>query len=197
LLVATGNRHKIAEIAAILGGGFEVAGLDAAPGVEPDEETGATFEENAAIKAVSVSRRVGGPVLADDSGLEVDALGGLPGVRSARFAGPGADDRANRERLLAELRRRGVAGPWAARFRCVLVLARDGVALGRWSGAVGGAIIAEERGAGGFGYDALFVPDGFAETFAELAPEVKNRLSHRARAVAAAAATLRTILGGA
>jgi XTP/dITP diphosphohydrolase len=187
MVLATGNRHKVAEIGAMLGDRIEVAGLGNFPGVVPDEETGETFEANAAIKAVSVSRQLAGFVLADDSGLEVDALDGAPGVRSARYAGAGATDAMNRDQLRAELGRlieKRVR--WLARFRCALALARAGRLLRSWSGAVEGAVILDERGGGGFGYDALFVPEGFGETFGELPPEVKNRLSHRARAVAAA-----------
>jgi XTP/dITP diphosphohydrolase len=126
------------------------------------------------------------PALADDSGLEVDALGGDPGVISARYSGPGATDASNRRKLLAELAPLPPTTPRTARFRCVLTLASPaGEILGSWSGAVEGRIIAEERGEGGFGYDALFLPDGHEQTFAELPAAVKNQLSHRARATAA------------
>ncbi len=187
LLIATKNAHKTGEIRAILGPGWEVEDLTAHPEIAAPEETGATFAENAAIKAVAASELFPGVVLADDSGLEVDALGGAPGVRSARFAGPGATDADNRARLLREL----TGFPSPARFRCVMALARAGEVLATFSGAVEGTIVGGERGAGGFGYDALFVPEGFAQTFGELPGKTKNGLSHRARALAQARDFLR------
>jgi len=180
LLIATKNAHKTGEIRAILGADWDVEDLTAHPEIPAPEETGATFAENAAIKAIAGSRLFPGLVLADDSGLEVDALGGAPGVISARYAGPGATDADNRARLLREVH----TFPSPARFRCVMVLAKDGVDLGTFSGSVEGAIIGEERGVGGFGYDVLFVPEGFSQTFGELPAETKNGLSHRARALA-------------
>ena len=121
-------------------------------------------------------------------GLEVDALGGAPGVISARYAGPRATDADNRARLLRELAGDGVRGKArSARFRCVMCVARAGAVLGTFDGAVEGVIINHERGEGGFGYDSLFVPTGYCETFAQLPAEIKNRESHRARAVAKAA----------
>ncbi|MEQ1861815.1 MAG: non-canonical purine NTP pyrophosphatase [Chthoniobacteraceae bacterium] len=190
LLIATKNAHKTAEIAAILGDGWQVEDLTSHPAIEAPEETGATFAENAAIKAVAASQLFPGLVLADDSGLEVDALGGAPGVISARYAGPGATDADNRARLLRELR----AFPSPARFHCAMVVAREGAVLGTFSGAVEGGIIGAERGAGGFGYDILFVPDGFAQTFGELPAATKNGLSHRARALGQAREFLRKLV---
>ena len=188
LLIATKNTHKTAEIAAMLPG-WEVSDLAAHPEVPAPEETGATLAENAAIKAAAASQRFDGLVLSDDSGLEVDALGGAPGVISARYAGPQATDAENRARLLRELAADGVRGKArSARFHCVMVLAERGIVLGTFDGAVEGIIINEERGAGGFGYDALFVPRGYCETFGQLPAEVKNQLSHRAQALAKAAA---------
>jgi XTP/dITP diphosphohydrolase len=187
LLIATKNAHKTAEIAAMLPG-WEVSDLTAHPEIATPEETGATFAENAAIKAVAASARFDGLVLSDDSGLEVDALGGAPGVLSARYASPGASDADNRARLLRELTADGARGKArSARFRCVMALAERGTVLGTFDGAVEGTIINAERGAGGFGYDALFVPQGYCETFAQLPAAVKNKLSHRARALAKAA----------
>ena len=189
LLIATRNAHKTAEIRAILGSAWEVTDLTAHPDVPSPEETGATFAENAEIKALSASRVFDGIVLADDSGLEVDALAGAPGVRSARYAGPGATDADNRAKLLRALD--GVRGKArSARFRCAMVLAKMGAVLGTFEGAVKGVIVNGERGEGGFGYDALFVPEGHCETFAQLAPSIKNTLSHRARALVQAAAFL-------
>jgi XTP/dITP diphosphohydrolase len=172
-----------------------VTDLNAHPEVPAPEETGATFAENAAIKAVAASRLFTGFVLSDDSGLEVDALGGAPGVISARYAGPQATDVDNRARLLRELTADGARGKErSARFRCVMCVARDGEVLGTFDGAVEGVIINHERGTGGFGYDSLFVPDGHCETFAQLSAEVKNSESHRARALAKTHEFLRGIL---
>lgn len=182
LLVATGNRHKTEEIAAVLGPTFVVRDLAALPEAPEVEETGDTFLANARLKALAISRLVPDLVLADDSGLEVDALDGAPGVRSARYAGPGADDGANNAKLIAALDGLDAAGR-GGRFRCVMVVARGGEELAHFDGAVEGRLLAELRGSAGFGYDPLFVPDGYEQTFAELGPAVKNRLSHRARAL--------------
>jgi XTP/dITP diphosphohydrolase len=185
LVFATSNAHKTEEVAAILGDEWLVEDLRAHPGVTLDEETGDTFEANAIIKAVSGSRGAPGLlVLADDSGLEVDALDGAPGVRSARYAGETANAADNRAKLKAEL----IMLPptrFAGRFRCCMVLARDGAVLHITHGSVEGQLLTQEVGAGGFGYDALFIPDGFTETFGVLPAETKNQLSHRARALAA------------
>ena len=189
LLIATRNAHKTGEIAAILGSAWEVGDLNAHPDVPSPEETGDTFAANAEIKAVAASRVFAGWVLADDSGLEVDALAGAPGVRSARYAGPGATDADNRAKLLHALD--GVRGKArSGRFRCAMVLAKGGDVLGTFDGAIEGVIVNRERGEGGFGYDALFVPEGHCETFAQLQSSTKNALSHRARALAQVAAFL-------
>jgi XTP/dITP diphosphohydrolase len=183
LLVSTRNAHKVAEIREILGAGFEVLDLSTIAVVGEVEETGVTFEENATLKALAVSGHFDGWVIADDSGLEVDALDGAPGVWSARFSGPGATDASNRALLLEKLE--GVRGKErSARFRCVIVLARAGRKFAAFSGSVEGVVINQEKGAGGFGYDPLFVPEGHCETFAQLGADVKNALSHRARALA-------------
>jgi XTP/dITP diphosphohydrolase len=184
VLVSTRNAHKLVEIRQILGARFEVLDLSALPDFGEVEETGETFEENATLKALAASAHFEGWVLADDSGLEVDALGGAPGVRSARFSGAGATDASNRALLLEKLE--GVRGKErAARFRCIVALARGGRIHWHFSGSVEGVIINLEKGAGGFGYDPLFVPEGHCETFAELGAEIKNRLSHRGRALEA------------
>ena len=183
VLVSTRNAHKLVEIRQILGPSFELLDLSSIPALGEVEETGTTFEENAGLKALAASAHFGGWVLADDSGLEVDALAGAPGVRSARFSGEGATDVTNRALLLEKLA--GVpSNQRSARFRCVIALARGDEVLAHFSGAVEGAIIQSEKGEGGFGYDPLFVPEGFGETFAELGAETKNRLSHRGRALA-------------
>ena len=186
LVFATSNAHKTEEVAAILGEEWQVEDLRAHPGVTLDEETGDTFEANAIIKAVSGSRGAPGMlVLADDSGLEVDALGGAPGVRSARYAGETANAADNRAKLKTELAKLPQDIRFTGRFQCCMVLAKDGEVLHVTNGSVEGRLLTEEVGAGGFGYDALFIPDGFAETFGVLPAETKNQLSHRARALAA------------
>lgn len=186
LVFATSNAHKTEEVAAILGEKWQVEDLRAHPTVMLDEETGDTFEANAIIKAVSGSRGAPGLlVLADDSGLEVDVLGGAPGVRSARYAGETANAADNRAKLKTELVKQPQDIRFSGRFRCCMVLARDGEVLHVTHGSVEGRLLTEEVGAGGFGYDALFIPDGFTDTFGVLPPETKNQLSHRARALAA------------
>jgi XTP/dITP diphosphohydrolase len=192
LLLATRNANKTREVREMLGDGWEVEDLTVRPDLPDVEETGETFEENATLKALAAAEHYDGLVLADDSGLEVDALGGAPGVRSARFAGEGADMAANRALLLEKLRevrgknRRG-------RFRCVLALARGGRVVATFSGAVEGMIAPAERGSGGFGYDPLFVAEGMCRTFAEVTPGEKHACSHRGRALALAAAYLRAV----
>jgi XTP/dITP diphosphohydrolase len=183
LLVATSNSHKTAEIQSMLGSDWDVVDMRAYPGLVLPEETGDTFEENAVIKAEGASIALPNLlVLSDDSGLEVDALGGQPGVKSARYAGEKSTDVDNREKLKRELA--GLNTPFVGRFRCCMAVARGGNAVRTFSGAVEGSVLLQERGEGGFGYDPLFVPDGFAQTFGELPPTSKNQLSHRARALA-------------
>jgi len=183
LLLATRNSHKTREFSEILGGEFVVRDLSGETNAPAIEETGSTFAENAILKAVGISRQFPGLVLADDSGLEVDALNGAPGVYSARYAGPAANDHDNIQRLLSELRGCSLAGPPSARFRCVLALARDGELLDTFEGAVEGTIVDVARGDAGFGYDPVFQPAGLTKTFAELSPVEKNRISHRAQAI--------------
>ncbi len=161
----------------------EVLSLKDFTGVPEVEEDGRTFLENARKKAREVSRRISETVLADDSGLEVDALGGEPGIRSARYAGPGATDADNNARLLKALE--GVpAGKRGAAFRCALVLFSPDGSSETFEGAWRGEILFEPRGTMGFGYDPLFLDPGQGLTAAELPPEVKNRISHRGRAFA-------------
>src|SRR5215831_13470330 len=147
LLIATRNAHKTREIGQMLGSGWRVSDLLSLPHSPAMEETGATFEENAMLKAVGISLLFTGLVLADDSGLEVDGLGGAPGVRSARFAGPGANDAANRLALIQQLTNLS-GNQLKARFRCVMVLATQGELLGSFEGTVVGRVIPEERGSG-------------------------------------------------
>lgn len=179
VVVATRNAHKVEEIRAILKG-FEIRDLSVIENPPLVEETGTTFLENATLKALSISRLTDDLVLSDDSGLEVDALDGDPGVYSSRYAGEEGNDALNNAKLLRELEE---TSNRQARFRCVMVLARQGEPLADFSGAVEGTILPDRQGEGGFGYDPLFVPDGFQESFAELGEEVKNSLSHRARAL--------------
>jgi XTP/dITP diphosphohydrolase len=183
LLLATHNPHKTREFSEILGDEFVVRDLSAEPDAPQIEETGSTFAENAILKAVVISRRFPGLVVGDDSGLEVDALKGAPGVYSARYSGPGAKDSDNIARLLSELRKLSIEGPYCARFRCVLALARDGELLDTFEGAVEGTIVEPPRGTGGFGYDPVFQPAGLPQTFGEIVPQKKNRISHRANAI--------------
>ncbi len=181
IVLATRNPGKISEIEALLPG-VRCAPAASFPGCPEPEESGRTFEENALIKARAVSRYTGRTALADDSGLEVDALDGAPGVRSARYAGDRASDGENLRRLLDALDGVDEAGR-AARFRCVVaVVAPDG---GAWTaeGVCEGGILREPRGESGFGYDPVFVPAGYDKTFAELDAGVKNRISHRAMAL--------------
>ena len=189
LLVATGNSHKTAEIRAILGAGYVVSDLKAHPELPEVEETGSTFLENATLKAVEISKQVEGLILSDDSGLEVDALGGEPGVYSSRYAGEAGNDAANNKKLLHELQGKDNR---TARFRCVMVLAQDGEVLTSFDGAVEGRMLSELHGEGGFGYDPLFVPDGYDQTFSQLSEGIKNQLSHRAVAMQKVVAWLAT-----
>ena len=194
LVVATRNRHKTHEIQYILGPGFKVRDLGAHPEVSEIRESGTSFEENAKLKALAASRQLPALVIADDSGLEVDALGGAPGIYSARYAGANATDRDKIDKLLRELERvRATDDRRHARFRCVVALARNGDLLGTFEGTVEGRIADEARGDAGFGYDPIFVPDGFEQTFGELTTEVKNTISHRGKAIRALALRVRRI----
>lgn len=189
LVLASANPDKAAEVAAVLAeSGFEL--VPRPPQVPDVEETGATLEENARLKAWALVAATGEPAVADDTGLEVEALGGAPGVRSARFAGESATYADNVARLLEVL---GGAAPEdrRARFRTVaLALFPDGGEV-LAEGAVDGHIATEARGEGGFGYDAVFVPDGGdGRTFAQMSPAEKNAVSHRGRAFRALSAAL-------
>lgn len=179
LLIATYNAHKTEEFREMLGSSFEVLAMSDLPSSVSPEETGATFDENARIKALAASLNFDGLVLADDSGLEVDSLEGAPGVHSARYAGAGASDADNRAKLIAEL---GEKCERTARFRCAIAIAQQGEVLAVFGGNVEGVIGYSEKGAGGFGYDSLFIPEGYSQTFAELGSTEKHKLSHRGRA---------------
>ncbi|HEX9281619.1 MAG TPA: RdgB/HAM1 family non-canonical purine NTP pyrophosphatase [Candidatus Udaeobacter sp.] len=194
LVVATRNRHKTREIQHILGPEFNVRDLCAHPDVSEIRESGTSFEENAKLKALATSRQLPALVIADDSGLEVEALGGAPGIYSARYAGANATERDKIDKLLRELERAHATDDRRrARFRCVVALARNGKLLGIFEGTVEGRITDKPRGDSGFGYDPIFVPDGFEQTFGELPTGVKNTISHRAKAIRALADRLRRL----
>ena len=183
LLLATRNPNKTREFAQLLGRNFTVQDLTSKSDVPEIVESGTTFEENATLKAGHVSKIFPNEiVVADDSGLEVEALGGVPGIFSARYAGENANDRRNVEKLLRELQD---ARDRSARFYCVIALAKNGQLMTTVAGEVAGTITKSPRGENGFGYDPIFVPNEFSETFAELTSETKNKISHRAQAAAA------------
>jgi len=185
IVLATRNAGKARELSILLHGlSKRIDSLSAHPNVILPPETGSTYRENAIAKALAVHAVLGAPALGDDSGLEVDLLGGEPGLHSARYAGPGASDRANNERLLRELE--GVSAERrTARFRCVLALVPSPGNLFVAEGICEGRILEAPRGARGFGYDPLFLPEGELLTFAELTDGRKNEISHRATAAAA------------
>jgi len=195
VVLATRNAAKLRELARILGaedGGTQdrgtqirLAGLDEFPGAPDVPETGATFEENALLKARAIAEYTGLPAVADDSGLCVDALSGMPGVLSARWAGRHGDDKANLELVLAQVADVPDAR-LGARFVCAAALVTDS---GEWvvTGQVEGRLIRAPRGSGGFGYDPIFLPDGFDQTTAEMTAEAKDAISHRGRAFRALA----------
>jgi XTP/dITP diphosphohydrolase len=194
LLAATRNRHKTQEIQQILGPEFRIHDLLAHPEVSEIHEIGTSFEENAKIKALAVSSQLPGFVIADDSGLEVDALNGAPGIHSARYGGKNATDSDKIDKVLRKLTRvDGAEGERRARFRCVVALARNGNLLATFEGTAEGRIANEPRGRSGFGYDPIFVPAESEQTFGELPAEAKNALSHRGKAIRALAIKLRQL----
>jgi XTP/dITP diphosphohydrolase len=187
LLLATRNRGKLRELEYLLQeaglGGFVLETLADHPEVGEVEETGQTFEENAHLKAVVVAQATGLWTLAEDSGLEVEALGGAPGIYSARYAGTHGDDVANNARLLREL---AEASDRAARYVCVAALASpEGEIAASVQGTCSGTIAREPRGSRGFGYDPCFLPEGEQRTMAELSPAEKASISHRGKALRA------------
>ncbi|MFC7343017.1 RdgB/HAM1 family non-canonical purine NTP pyrophosphatase [Saccharopolyspora griseoalba] len=185
VLLATRNQKKLVELRRIVQAeelGLEVVGLSDVPEFPEAPETGATFEENAVAKAADAARETGLPAVADDSGIEIDALNGMPGVLSARWAGRHGDDQANLDLVLGQLadvpdERRG--GAFVSAAALVLPDGTETVVRGEWRGR----IIREERGGNGFGYDPIFVPEGETRTSAELSPEEKDADSHRGRAL--------------
>jgi len=183
IVAATRNRHKVEEFRDLLAsapGEFEIVGLDEFPACPDCPEDGQTFEENAAKKALAASEFCALPAFADDSGLEVEALDGRPGIHSARYAGDNATNDQRIAKLLSELEAHENR---RARFVCVIAIAFNGEIINSFRGEVAGTITKEPRGENGFGYDPVFIPDGFAQTFGELPADIKNRISHRARAV--------------
>ena len=180
IVFATNNAHKLSEVKAVLGEGFELVTLKEVGITEDIPETGETLDENASIKARYVYECTGLDCFADDTGLEVAALNGAPGVRSARYATDGHDFAANNRKLLREME--GVADR-SARFRTVISLIINGEEQ-QVEGIVRGTIATEESGCEGFGYDPLFIPEGKSVTFAEMSADEKNAISHRGRAVA-------------
>jgi XTP/dITP diphosphohydrolase len=186
LVLATRNQAKLRELARILQYRERLVGLDAFPGAPDVPETGATFEANALLKARAIASYTGMPSVADDSGLCVDAMNGMPGVLSARWAGRHGDDKANLDLVLAQVTdvpdtRRG------ARFVCAAALAVPGGREWVVTGEVVGRLIREPRGSGGFGYDPIFLPNDLTQTTAEMTPEAKDAISHRGRAFRALA----------
>jgi len=196
VVLATRNPHKVVELRRILdasGVAVELVGLDAYPDAPDVAETGETFAENAILKAVSAARATGLPAVADDSGLCVDALGGMPGVLSARWFGRHGDDRANLDLLLGQLAevpdsRRG------ASFVCAAALALPDGRTEVVEGRVHGVLTREGRGANGFGYDPVFQPEGESRTTAEMSPDDKDAISHRGRAFRSLAPALSRLL---
>jgi XTP/dITP diphosphohydrolase len=194
LLIATHNQGKLEEFRALLAElPFELCDLGAFPAIPPVAETGITFIDNASLKATGYALQAQEITLADDSGLEVEALGGAPGVLSARYAGRAASDAERIEKLLREILERDAANR-AARFVSVVAVSdASGSILNLSTGVCCGTIALTPRGQNGFGYDPIFVPEGFDKTFAELSSEVKNAISHRARAFQGAADFLRSL----
>ena len=183
ILLATSNRHKLREMRQLLAPAkVELLGADDVGGLPSVLEDGETFADNAIKKALAAARHTTYPVLADDSGFAVFALNGAPGVKSARYAGDGASDQDNVDKLLAEMEGRTER---RACFVCVLALAFGRRLIGTVEGRVEGGVVEQPRGSRGFGYDPVFQPDGKKRTFAEMPAAAKNRISHRARAAQA------------
>lgn len=181
LVFATNNAHKLEELKAILGNDIEILSLADINCFTDIPETADTLEGNASQKAMFIYQNYGLDCFADDTGLEVESLNGAPGVYSARYAGDGHDSKANMEKLLSEMKEKTNR---KARFRTVISLIEKGEEH-QFEGIVNGEIIKEKKGDAGFGYDPIFQPEGFNETFAELGNDIKNKISHRARAVTA------------
>ena len=179
LVFATNNKHKLDEVRKITQGLVDILSLSEIDCHDDIPETADTLEGNALQKACYIKEHFGYDCFADDTGLEVEALDNAPGVYSARYAGPGHDAEANMKKLLSEMQGKENR---KARFRTVVALILDGKEY-LFDGVINGQIITEKKGAAGFGYDPVFMPDGYTETFAELGDEIKNGISHRALAV--------------
>ncbi|WP_433438727.1 RdgB/HAM1 family non-canonical purine NTP pyrophosphatase [Nonomuraea sp. CA-141351] len=192
IVLATRNAGKIAELRRILAG-FDIVGLEEFPSIGEVAETGLTFEENALLKAHAVAQGSGLPAVADDSGLCVDVLGGMPGVFSARWSGRHGDDQANLDLVLAQLSD-VPADKLTAQFACVAALALPSGESRVVEGLLPGHLVTSPRGSNGFGYDPIFVPDGEERTTAELSAEEKDAISHRGRAFRALAPLVRELL---
>jgi XTP/dITP diphosphohydrolase len=194
LLLATKNRGKVLEIRGLLGLGalknVEVLALIDLPNVQETREVGKTFSENARIKALHYAAAYRILCIADDSGLAVDALGGRPGVRSARYGGPNATDADNNAMLLDDLK--PYPRPWKAAFVCVAACALPGRVIAETTGRIAGEILPVPQGYGGFGYDPVFLVEGTGKTMAELSTEEKNRISHRGQAIRQLISELKT-----
>lgn len=189
LVFATNNQHKLQEIREILLNKFEILGLKEFGFYEDIPETGKTLSENATIKSDSIFKEFNIDVFSDDTGLEIDALDGRPGVYSARYAGKDGDSEANIKKVLAELQNKTNR---KARFRTVISLILNAKEH-QFDGIVEGRITTKKHGSSGFGYDPIFIPDGYSETFAEMPVEEKNKISHRARATQKLVEFLKTI----
>ena len=200
IIFATANAGKLREAAEVLGPGFEIVSPASLGITEDIPETGSTLQENSLQKARYLFERTGLPCFADDTGLEVDALGGAPGIYSARYAGPGHDHQANMDKLLAELEKLEIPDQVRndekfrrARFRTVVTLILADGEPRFFEGVCEGSIAREKRGTGGFGYDPVFLPDAYpGRTLAEVSEEEKNAVSHRGRAIRAMAAWLKS-----
>jgi len=191
IIFATANKGKLREAAEVLGPGFEIVSPASLGITEDIPETGSTLQENSLQKARYLFDRTGLPCFADDTGLEVDALGGAPGIYSARYAGPGHDHQKNMDKLLAELNR---FEDRRARFKTVVTLILADGEPRFFEGVCEGSIARGKRGTGGFGYDPVFLPDAYpGRTLAEVSEEEKNAVSHRGRAIRAMAAWLKSV----
>jgi XTP/dITP diphosphohydrolase len=189
LIFATHNQNKVNELNLLLPESITLLSLNDINCTQEIEETGSTLEENAKIKADFIRKKYGMDCFSDDSGLEVDVLNGAPGVYSARYAGSPPNNEANIKKIWNELK--GISTP-KARFRTVFFLHQTGISH-TLKGTVEGTLIFEKRGNGGFGYDPIFIPNGYSQTFAEMGNELKNTISHRAKATAELLKVLRKV----
>lgn len=192
ILIATHNQGKAREFQEMLGSFWQVLTYRDVPELPQVIEDGLSFEANAVKKVLSCAKIFNGYVLADDSGLEVDALGGAPGIISARFAGEPSSDVLNNNLLLSKMAHLS-SSERGAQFKCSLALAQGSQLLGTFEGIIRGSIQIEPTGSGGFGYDPLFIPEGYHESFAQLGAELKHKISHRSQALAKLLEYLKTL----